>query len=204
MCALLESHSSAICNLYYVFLKYKAVNSIFQYRCTELLCQASVLENQQSKLQRPVLYTAGLIPGRVKLQASSNGHEPSLTLHWEMPSNISTVQQITAHEIQFRPHYSPQNSSWHQSPPQYQQPPLYQTQPQYQKLPPVDSLCRDITLGRKDGLQPLRYYDLEVRAISMDGAGPWTAIIAYFRKLCIMLIASLIPTLLQVSMYICN
>lgn len=137
-------------------------------------------------LQSPLLGTTGLVPGLVQLQASSDGREPSLTLHWEMPSNISTVQEITAHEIRFREHHTPQNnSSQHQSTSQHWRPPRYQMQPQYQKLPPVNGHCRKITLGRKDGLKPLTSYDLEVRTISSDGEGPWTAITKYFCKLCI-------------------
>jgi len=81
-----------------------------------------------------------------------------------MPRNVSRVQEITAHEVRFRLHQPPME--WG-----------------YQQLPPVDGHCREITLGRKEGVQPLANYVFEVRAISADSPGPWTSITKYFCKL---------------------
>ena len=95
----------------------------------------------------------------VKPKTSINGHVPSLMLCWEMPSNIKTAQEIQSYKVRFRPYLSQQ----------------------YKELPPIDRHCRDITLGREQ-LKPLTTYDFEVKAVSSDGAGPWTAVTKHFCK----------------------
>lgn len=102
----------------------------------------------------------GVIPSMVEeLKVLVDEHKPSVTLQWMMPSNIWTVQEVTSHEIRF----SPYQSRW------------------YTELPPLEGHCRDITLGRVQ-LKPLTTYTFEVRAVSSDGAGPWTVVTKHFCK----------------------
>ena len=108
-----------------------------------------------------IYFIAGLIPGLVQeLKAVVEERKPTMMLQWKVPSNIWNVKEITSHEIRFK---SCQQSE------------------QYHFLPSLGSDCRDITLGR-DRLKPLTEYDFEVRAVSSDGAGPWTAVKKHFCK----------------------
>ena len=102
-------------------------------------------------------------PGPVEnLKVAVNPNVPSVTLTWNAPGpveNLKVAVNPMSYEVRFRPRLSQQ----------------------YKELPPVDCHCRDITLGR-ERLKPLTTYDFEVRAVSSDGAGPWTAVTQYFCK----------------------
>ena len=130
-------------------------------------------------------FLAGLIPGLVQeLKAVVEEHKPTMTLQWKVPSNIWNVKEVTSHEVRLKS--SRQSASFpypHKGSRQrqYNATPTQQKSEQYQYLPSLGSHCRDMTLGREQ-LKPLTEYDFEVRAVSSDGAGPWTAVTQYFCK----------------------
>ena len=110
-------------------------------------------------------FHTAVIPSLVEeLKVLVDEHKPSVTLQWTKPSNIWTVQEVMSHEIRFSPCQSRQYGH-----------------SMYTELPPLEGYCRDITLGREQ-LRPLTTYDFEVRAVSSDGAGPWTAVTKHFCK----------------------
>lgn len=132
-----------------------------------------------------IYFLVGLIPGLVQeLKAVVEERKPTMTLQWKVPSNIWNVKEVTSHEIRFKS--SRQSASFpypHKGSRQrqYNATPTQQKSEQYQYLPSLGSHCRDMTLGREQ-LKPLTEYDFEVRAVSSDGAGPWTAVTQYFCK----------------------
>ena len=99
------------------------------------------------------------VPDQVKnLKIIVKPDVPSVILMWESPQNIR-AEDVTEHHIRFKPQLSCN---------------------MFQQLS-VSGHRRKITLGR-DRLKPLTKYDFEVRAVTSDGAGPWTAVTKYFCK----------------------
>ena len=99
------------------------------------------------------------VPDQVKdLEIKVKPDVPSVILMWESPQNIR-AEDVTEHHIRFKPQLSCNA---------------------FQQLS-VNGHHREITLGR-DRLKPLTEYDFEVRAVTSDGAGPWTPVTKYFCK----------------------
>ena len=107
-----------------------------------------------------LLFPAALVPGQVQnLRSTLHTNIPSLTLHWDKPSNVKTAEEVTAYDIRFRP----AGSWWIQG---------------YHKRT-VDSPATSVLLTRENGLNPLTMYEFEVRARNDHCEGEWSKVSIY-------------------------
>ena len=114
------------------------------------------------------LETPGFVPGRVQnLQCTRDADKSSLTLQWEKPNNAKGDKDVTAYEIRFRP-----SNSWQI----------------YQKTM-VKAPMTSVLLTKKDGLNSLKTYDLEVRAKNADDEGEWNKVSKYTGTHTVLLLA---------------
>ena len=79
-----------------------------------------------------------------------------MTLQWEKPNNVQCDEDVTAYDIRFRP-----SDSWRITP--------------YDKTA-VKAPMTSVVLTKKDGLDSLKTYDLEVRAKNADSEGEWSKV----------------------------
>jgi len=104
------------------------------------------------------LFPAALVPGQVQnLRSTLDTNIPSLTLNWDIPSNVETAEEVTAYDICFRPAGSWWRSWWRKD---------------HYKMT-VDSPATSILITRENGLNPLTTYEFEVRARNDHGVGEW-------------------------------
>ena len=82
-----------------------------------------------------------------------------MTLQWEKPNNVKCDEDVTAYDIRFRP-----SDSWRITP--------------YDKTA-VKAPTTSVVLTKKDGLDSLKTYDLEVRAKNADSEGEWSKVSEY-------------------------
>ena len=112
--------------------------------------------------------TPGFVPGPVQnLECSQDAHKSLLTLQWEKPNNAKCYEDVTAYEIRFRP-----SNSWQI----------------YQKTT-VKAPMTSVLLTKKDGLNSLKTYDLEVRAKNADDEGEWNKVSEYTGTHTVLLLA---------------
>ena len=102
-----------------------------------------------------------MVPGQVQnLKSALDTNTPSLTLHWDKPSNVKTAEDVTAYDIRFRPAGSSRSKDYHKM--------------------TVDSQATSVLLTRENGLNPLTAYDFEVRARNAEHhEGQWSKVSKY-------------------------
>ena len=99
------------------------------------------------------------VPDQVKdLEIKVKPDVPSVILTWDPPQNIR-AEDVTKYHIRFKPQLRSNT---------------------FQQVP-VNGHHHEITFGREQ-LKPLTKYYFEVRAVSSEGEGPWTAVTKYFCK----------------------
>ena len=104
-----------------------------------------------------LLFPAALVPGQVQnLRSTLHTNIPSLTLHWDKPSNVKTAEEVTAYDIRFKP----AGSWWRKD---------------YHKMT-VYSPATSIYLTRENGLNPRIRYEFEVRARNNHCEGEWSKV----------------------------
>jgi len=106
------------------------------------------------------LSLSAVVPGQVQnLKSTLDTNAPSLTLHWDKPSNVKAAEEVTAYDIRFRPAGSSRSKD-------------------YRNMT-VDSPATSVLLTRENGLNPLTTYDFEVRAQNDYCEGEWSKVSKY-------------------------
>ena len=105
------------------------------------------------------IVTPGFVPGPVQnLKCIQDADKSSLTLQWEKPNNAKDDDVIT-YDIRFRP--SNNRFPW----------------ASYEKT--VVHPTTKVRLTKEDGLEPLKSYDIKVRAKNADGESEWSKVSEY-------------------------
>jgi len=121
------------------------------------LLQTNVISFRREYITHPFI-PAALVPGQVQnLRSTLDPDIPTLTLHWDKPTNMNTDGDVKSYDIRFKPCGREGN---------------------YCKETVV-SPATNIILTRESGLKPMTKYKFEVRARSTSQEGKWSELSEY-------------------------